>query len=118
MSQHQLRAQASSFLSPEEKAHRGLQFLRDAFRSIVEQKQTLLQSEQNVLSLIPERITGTIQDQFLGTDEKIPELRVNGKWLLDVGFHFDQKVSIFIVQSMLVICPEAALIDQMSKAEE
>src|SRR5688500_17796576 len=99
-------------LSPEEKAHRGLEYLRDALISMIEQRQSVLNSEQKLFELIPERRSVKIQENSLNDNEKIPELSFNGKWLLEAGFHCNQHASIFVVQDMLLICPQAALVEE------
>lgn len=99
-------------LSPEEKAHRGLEYLRDALLSMVEQRQSILKSEQKVFELIPERRSVEIQEHISGSNGKIPELTFYGKWLQEAGFHCNQHASIFVVQDMLVICPQAILVEE------
>lgn len=99
-------------LSPEEKAHRGLEYLRDALLSMVEQRQSILNSEQKVFELIPERRIVRIQENSSKENEKIPELSFNGKWLLEAGFHCNQHANIFVVQDMLLICPQATLVEE------
>jgi hypothetical protein len=99
-------------LSPEEKAHRGLEYLRDALISMMEQRQSILKSEQKVFDLIPERRSVKILENASKDNEKIPELSFNGKWLQEAGFHCNQHASIFVVQDMLLICPQAALVEE------
>jgi hypothetical protein len=99
-------------MSPEEKARRGLEYLRDALISMIEQRQSILNSEQKIFELIPERRSIKIQENFLNENEKVPELSFNGKWLLEAGFHCNQNASIFVVQDMLLICPQAALVEE------
>src|SRR5688572_26022844 len=101
--QQQATGTSMPLLSPEEKAHRGLEYLRDALLSMVEQRQSILKSEQKVFELIPERRSVEIHEHISGNNGKIPELTFNGKWLQDAGFHCNQHASIFVVQDMLVI---------------
>lgn len=110
--QQQATGTSMPLLSPEEKAHRGLEYLRDALVSLVDQRQSLLKSQQKVFDLLPESHSIKIQEQFSDNHEKIPELRFNGKWLLEAGFHCNQQASVFIIQDMLVICPQAALTEE------
>ena len=114
--QQQATGTSMPLLSPEEKAHRGLQYLRDALVSIVDQRQALSKSQQKVFDLIPESHSIKIQEQFSDNHEKIPELHFKGKWLLEAGFQCNQQASVFIIQDMLVICPDAALVDDSAKS--
>lgn len=110
--QQQATGTSMPLLSPEEKAHRGLEYLRDALISMMEQRQSILKSEQTVFDLIPERRSVKIQENASKDNEKIPELSFNGKWLQEAGFHCNQQASIFVVQDMLLICPQAALVEE------
>lgn len=101
-----------SMLSPEEKAHRDVEYLRDALRCVIDQRQSLLKSEQKVFDLIPARRIVNIQDHKLIENETIPKIVLMGKWLEEAGFHYNQHASIFIVQDMLLICPYDALVDK------
>jgi hypothetical protein len=78
----------------------------------MEQRQSILKSEQKVFELIPERKSVKIQENASKNNEKIPELSFNGKWLQEAGFHCNQHASIFVVQDMLLICPQAALVEE------
>ena len=109
MQEHRQTAEPMPFLLPEESAHRGLQYLRHAFISLAYWKKFIVQSEQKVISMVPEIQSVNIQHEINENNEKLPELRFSGKWLSEAGFHFGQDVSIVILKDLLVVCPTVIL---------